>query len=233
MFTSTILALTALLSATPATVSLGAPPPTGDILRGPDVPQDALKPDRARKPDGATAIEKVSRPVLEQRVFSIALDKLALDDATRKSVNAMRDEFVASVAAYEKVASVKRKEIFDERKKAPTGTGKPPSDEFKKAMEELEAKRPKLASLRAKIETALTKEQNEQLRANFDEAMKRAREEMTRRAEEERKQKGDAKRKTPAPAQPEMETPATDKPATEKPATEKPATEKPATENRG
>jgi hypothetical protein len=70
--------------------------------------------------------------MLEQRVLFMALDGLALDEATRTKVTAIRDEFAASVQAYEKDAEVKRKEIFEKRKKS-AEPGKPPSEEFKKA----------------------------------------------------------------------------------------------------
>ena len=164
----------------------GAKPADGDILRGPDVPEESLKPERERAKGGATA--KQSRPMLEQRVLFMALDGLSLDEATRAKVTAVRDEFAASVQAYEQDAEVKRKEIFEKRKKS-AEPGKPPSDEFKKAMEELEAKRPKLGDLKGKLAAVLSKEQLEELRTSYEEGLKRARAELTRREEEARKQK--------------------------------------------
>jgi len=164
----------------------GTPPSGGDILRGPDVPKEALKPERERSKADAAA--KQSRPMLEQRVLFMALDGLALDEATRTKVTAIRDEFAASVQAYEKDAEVKRKEIFEKRKKS-AEPGKPPSEEFKQAMEELEAKRPKLADLKGKLAAVLSKEQLEELRKAYEEGLKRARAELTRREEEARKQK--------------------------------------------
>ncbi|MEY5031774.1 MAG: hypothetical protein RL354_805 [Planctomycetota bacterium] len=170
-----------------------AKPADRDILKGPDVPQETLKPERerAKKVDAPV---KQSRPMLEQRVLFMSLDGLALDQPTRAKVNAIRDEFAASVQAYEKDAEVKRKEIFEKRKKS-AEPGKPPSEEFKKAMEELEAKRPKLGDLKAKLAAVLTKEQLEELRTSFEEGLKRARAELTRREEEARKQK-EAERKS-------------------------------------
>ena len=217
----------------------GEPPPSeGDILRGPEVPSESLTPDRARKvadkkaadgkaADGKVPDGKVARPVLEQRVLFAALDSLALGADARAKVNAIRDEFAASVVAYEKEAAVKRKEIFEKRRKE-AEPGKPPSDEFKKAMEELDAKRPKLDAVKSRLAGVLSKEEMEQLRVAYEDGLKRARAELTRRAEEERKKVAEQRRKAaeergtqpsggPGDAPPENGKPADGKPADGKP----------------
>jgi len=174
------------------------PPSDGDILRGPEVPQDSLKPDRARKGGAAKAEAgdnaKVARPVLEQRVLFAALDTLKLGDDARAKVNVIRDEFAASVVAYEKEAAAKRQEIFEKRRKE-AEPGKPPSEEFKKAMDALEAKRPKIDGLKSRLAAVLSKEEMEQLRTAYEDGLKRARAELTRRAEEERKKAAEERAK--------------------------------------
>jgi len=183
--------------------SQDAPPKSpdgGDILRGPEVPQDALKPDRTRKPAAAQP-EKLSRPALEQQVFNKALGAIPLDEARRRQVDALRDEFVASVAAYEKEADARRKAIFEKRRKS-AEPGQPPSQEFRKAMEELEAKRPKLADLKVKLAAVLSKEEMEALRKAYEEGLKRTREEITLREEEERRKREEARKSGGEPMKP-------------------------------
>ena len=159
----------------------------GDILRGPDVPTDALKAAAKDKSAGqGQATDKVARPQLEQRVLFMTLDKLELNPEKRKAVDAARADFTAAVDAFEKDAAVKRKEIFEKRKKE-AEPGKPPSEDFKKAMEELEAKRPKLASLKEKLTTILSRDELLRLKSSYEDGLKRAREELTRREEEARK----------------------------------------------
>lgn len=157
----------------------------GDILRGPDVPADALKAASKEKAQGQ-ATDKVARPQLEQRVLFMTLDKLELSPEKRKAVDAARAEYTAAVDAFEKDATVKRKEIFERRKKE-AEPGKPPSEDFKKAMEDLEAKRPKLSMLKEKLTAILTKDELLRLKVAYDEGLKRAREELTRREEEARR----------------------------------------------
>ena len=185
----------ALLAFSTILLAQDAPPKSpdgGDLLRGPDVPSDALKPDRAGKPSAAQS-EKLPKPVLEQRVLFKALGALELDEPKRKQVDALRDEFIASVAAYEKDAEARRKAIFEKRRKA-AKPGQPPSEEFKKSMEELEAKRPKLADLKAKLAAVLSAGEMDALRKAYEEELKRAREEMTRREEEARRKKEEARK---------------------------------------
>ena len=173
-----------------------AQPPAGggDILRGPEVPADSLKPEKDRKKADAAEAEKVSRPVLEQRVLFAALDGLKLDDAKRAQVKKIQADFNAAVAEWMKTSDAKRKELFDKRKKTPTGD--PVSDEFKKGMEEIEAKRPKLASVKDQLTKVLDRSELEQLRTAYAEGLKRAQEELTKRTEAERaKQAEDRKRK--------------------------------------
>jgi len=180
-----VLALSSLLAAQAA--------PGGksdDILRGPEVPQDALKPDRARKP---AVPEKMPKPAIEQQVFFAALESLKLDEPKRAKAAALRDEFIAAVAAYEKEADATRKAIFEKRKKS-AEPGKPPSEEFKKAMEELEAKRPKVADLKAKLSALLSPEELDALRKAYEEGLKREREERTRREAEARRKKEEARK---------------------------------------
>lgn len=174
-----------------------SPPAAGeDILRGPEVPAEALKPDRTKKPQAKEQVpQRASRPALEQKVFFDALAKLKLDDAKRAKADAMRDSFAKSVDEWTRESEVKRKELFDKRKQTPTG--KAPSEEFRKAVEEIEAKRPKLAELKANLSKELSPDEMKQLKVLYDEGLKRAYDELTVRTEEARK-KIEAERKRKA-----------------------------------
>ena len=172
-----------------------AQPPAGggDILRGPEVPADSLKPEKDRKKADAAEAEKVSRPVLEQRVLFAALDGLKLDDAKRAKVKQIQSDFEAAVAEWMKTSDAKRKELFDKRKNTPTG--EPVSDEFKKGMEAIEAKRPKLASVKDQLTKVLDRSELEQLRTAYGEGLKRAQEELTKRTEAERAKQAEERKK--------------------------------------
>ena len=170
-----------------------AQPPAGggDILRGPEVPADSLKPEKDRKKTDAD--EKASRPVLEQRVLFAALDGLKLDDAKRAKVKKIQADFEASVTEWMKASDAKRKELFEKRKKTPTGD--PVSDEFKKGMEEIEAKRPKLSSVKDQLTKVLDRSELEQLRTAYAEGLKRAQQELTKRTEAERAKQAEERKK--------------------------------------
>jgi len=172
-----------------------AQPPAGggDILRGPEVPADSLKPEKDRKKADAAASDKASRPVLEQRVLFAALDGLKLDDAKRAQVKKIQADFEASVAEWMKTSEVKRQELFEKRKKTPTG--EPVSDDFKKGMEEIEAKRPKLASVKEQLTKVLDRSELEQLRTAYGEGLKRAQAELTKRTEAERAKQAEERKK--------------------------------------
>ena len=92
-----------------------------------------------------------------------------------------------------KTSDAKRKELFDKRKKTPTGD--PVSDEFKKGMEEIEAKRPKLASVKDQLTKVLDRSELEQLRTAYGEGLKRAQEELTKRTEAERAKQAEERKK--------------------------------------
>ncbi|MEY4118950.1 MAG: hypothetical protein RLZZ116_2278 [Planctomycetota bacterium] len=179
----------------PANPPANPPAGGGDILRGPDVPADALKSEKERKKADQPAAEKLPRPMLEQRVLFAALDGLKLDNAKRTQVNQIKSDFDAAVAEWMRTSEAKRKELFDKRKKTPTG--EPVSEEFKKGMEEIEAKRPKLASVKEQLSKVLSREELEQLRVAYGEGLKRAQAELTKRTEAERA-KADEERKKKA-----------------------------------
>ena len=177
----------------PANPPAVPPAGEGDILRGPDVPADALKSEKERKKADQPAAEKLPRPKLEQRVLFAALDGLKLDDAKRTQVNRIKSDFDAAVTEWMKTSDVKRKELFDKRKKTPTG--EPVSEEFKKGMEEIEAKRPKLASVKDQLTKVLDRSELEQLRAAYGEGLKRAQDELTKRTEAERAKQAEERKK--------------------------------------
>jgi hypothetical protein len=193
--------LESILLATVLSSGLAIDPPAnppaggGDILRGPDVPADALKSEKERKKSDQPAAEKLPRPMLEQRVLFAALDGLKLDNAKRTQVNQIKSDFDAAVAEWMKTSEARRKELFDKRKKTPTG--EPVSEEFKKGMEAIEAKRPKLASVKEQLSKVLSREELEQLRVAYGEGLKRAQAELTKRTEAERA-KADEERKKKA-----------------------------------
>ena len=183
---ATVVATSLSLMSTPS----WAQSPTQDdgVLAGPKVADESLKSDQkfqgdAKKQGGA----QQSKPMLELRVFNATLDGLDLDAATKSSVDEVRAAFMTRLETYEKEAKVTRKQLADQRAKAPAN--QPPSDEFKKAADALEANRPKLGSLKEKLATVLSPAQMEQLNERFTAGMAKARDEMTRRADLERKQK--------------------------------------------
>ena len=151
-----------------------------DVLRGPAVGQDAVKSDKPFVGKGARA----SGPQLEQRVFFATLDQMKFDEALQAKVSGLRQDFSAKVAAYEKEAGPKRKALEESRKSA--APNQPPSDEFKKSMQALEAARPKLSDVKTQLATMLTPEQLATFQTNYSAEMKRVRADMTKRTAAER-----------------------------------------------
>ncbi len=151
-----------------------------DVLRGPAVGQDAVKSDKPFVGKGARA----SGPQLEQRVFFATLDQMKFDEALQAKVSGLRQDFSAKVAAFEKEAGPKRKALEESRKSA--APNQPPSDEFKKSMQALEAARPKLSDVKTQLATMLTPEQLATFQTNYSAEMKRVRADMTKRTAAER-----------------------------------------------
>jgi hypothetical protein len=162
------------------------PKGSDDVLRGPKVPPIDVKSNRPFV-EGAKDGEKLSKPVLEQRVYFRAIDLMAFEGETKEKLDALRVAFVDRVAAYNKVAQVKRAELEAARKKA--DPSQPPSEEFKRAMNKLEAERPKLAELQKEVNALLGDEKAALLDKKFAEELKRVRAEQTKRTDEERKKK--------------------------------------------
>lgn len=151
-----------------------------DVLRGPAVGQDAVKSDKPFVGKGARA----SGPQLEQRVFFATLDQMKFDEELQAKVSGLRQDFSAKVAAFEKEAGPKRKALEESRKSA--APDQPPSDEFKKSMQALEAARPKLSDVKTQLATMLTPEQLATFQTNYSAEMKRVRADMTKRTAAER-----------------------------------------------
>ena len=189
--------------ATQALASLGevqstptAPAPTApardDLLKGPKVPPLDVQSDRpfvggAKGGSKGGTSDRQSRPVLEQRVYFLSIDQMGFDRALVEKIDVARVAFVDRLAAYEKSSAARRKELELARKASPSN--QPPSPEFRKAMEELDAARPKLAEVRAEVAKLLTAEQAEALEKKYADEMKRVRAELTRRTDEERAKK--------------------------------------------
>lgn len=161
-----------------------AKPAGDDTLRGPRVPREGFENDRGFAGRGGAAQGR-SRPMVELRVYGAAIDELKLEGETKTKVDGIRADFMKRVEEFEKKAQEERKAMAEARRNAPAD--QPPSEELRKKMQELEAKRPKVEELKTSISAALTPEQNEQLKANFEAGMKKYREEMAKRAEEARK----------------------------------------------
>jgi hypothetical protein len=171
---------------TPAADPSAPPTAPEDVLRGPKVPDVDVKSNRPFV-EGAKDGEKLSKPVLEQRVYFRAIDLMGFEGDLKEKVNALRSAFVDRVTAYNKVAQAKRAELEAARKKAdPT---KPPSEEFKREMNKIEAERPKLAELQKEVKALLGEETGALLDKKFAEELKRVRAEQTRQTEEARKKK--------------------------------------------
>jgi len=184
-------AVAALLCVSAGAFPIIEPPaaPANDGIKGPKVPDDSLKSDKPFA-GGAKGRAPQSKPMLELRVMNAAIDGLGLEGEQKDKVAAVRAEFMTRLETFEKQAAEKRKQLAEQRKKAPSD--QPPSEEWKKEMQALENGRPKLDELKKGLSEVLTPEQMDLLKQRFDEGLKKAREEMTKRAEEERKKKEEA-----------------------------------------
>lgn len=184
-------AVAAVLAFSASAFPIDDPPakPANDGIKGPKVPDDSLKSDKSFA-GGGKARAPQSRPMLELRVMNAAIDGLGLEGEQKDKVAAVRAEFMTRLETYEKQATEKRKQLTEQRKKAPSD--QPPSEEWKKEMQALENSRPKLEDLKKGLAEVLSPEQMDLLKQRFEEGLKKAREEMTRRAEEERKRKEEA-----------------------------------------
>lgn len=163
-----------------------APKSAEDVLRGPKVPEIDVKSNRPFV-EGAKDGEKLSKPVLEQRVYFRAIDLMAFEGELKEKVDALRVAFADRVTAYNKVAQTKRAELEAKRKAA--NPSQPPSEEFKREMNKIEAERPKLAELQSELKSVIGEDKSVELEKKFTEELKRVRAEQTRRTEEERKKK--------------------------------------------
>jgi hypothetical protein len=157
-----------------------------DLLRGPKVPELDVKSDRPYV-EGAKEGEKLSKPVLEQRAYFRTIDLFGFDASTKEKVDAMCVAFVDRVATFQKTAQKRRSELEAKRKLADPKS--PPSEEFKREMNAIEAARPKLSELQAQVNTLIGADRGRELDRKFAEELKRVRDEQTRRTEEERKRR--------------------------------------------
>jgi hypothetical protein len=197
------LILSSLLAAAPVTVMAqphidppAAPPAgnDGDVLRGPEVPKKGIESDRqftGGKPGARPQGQMASKPEIEQGAFFTALEAMRFEGDLGASVVAAREEFVARVKAWEKSAGEKRKQLFEKRKQAAPSA--PPSEEFKREMNAIEASRPKLFELQQRVYGMLSEAQGATLKDAYDAELKRVRDEIARKTEDERKRK-DAER---------------------------------------
>lgn len=204
-----------LMAAIAATATAGAPPEAppadapateqpakpadSDLLRGPQVSErDLADPERFTGRERAGQAP-VSRPAMEMRALQAALDELALDGDRKARVTELRASFRARLDAFEAEARLERKRLADERSKAPAD--QPPSADFQKRMQALEARRPKLAELNAELEKLLSAAEVEQLKQRFADNMKTYREE----AERKRKSEAMKRRQQGRPSAPEKD----------------------------
>lgn len=181
-----------------------APKAPEDLLRGPKVPELDVKSDRPYV-EGSKDGEKLSKPVLEQRVYFRSIDLMGFDAATKEKLDALRVAFVDRLAVFQKDAQKRRTELEAKRKLA--NPAEPPSEEFKREMNAIEAARPKLTELQTQVDTLIGAERARELQRKFTEELKRVRDEQTRRTEEERKRRRaemDEQRKKQNPSGGEM-----------------------------
>jgi len=163
-----------------------APKAPEDLLRGPKVPELDVKSDRPYV-EGSKDGEKLSKPVLEQRVYFRSIDLMGFDAATKEKLDALRVAFVDRLAVFQKDAQKRRTELEAKRKLA--NPAEPPSEEFKREMNAIEAARPKLTELQAQVDALIGADRARELQRKFTEELKRIRDEQTRRTEEERKRR--------------------------------------------
>ena len=158
-------------------------------LRGPDVRQGDLDSEGTfigGKRDG-TSKQPRTKPALEFAAFSAAVAAAQLAGDTKADAVAACEEFRARVADWEKSAAERRKKLYDSRRRADPAS--PPTEEFKKAIGELEASRPKLIELQERVYAMLSEEEGAALKKAYDEDLARRRAEIAREAEAERKRK--------------------------------------------
>lgn len=168
----------------PNSTTGSGPAQPDDVLKGPAVPSADVKGERPFiDPKGG----RMSKPMIEQRAYFIALDAMNLTEERRAKFDALRAAWVDRLAAFERESAIKRRALEAARKKA--APDQPPSDEFRKSMDEIEQARPKLADLRDALGRELSEDEVKALEKRFQEEMKRIRDEITRRTEAERAQK--------------------------------------------
>jgi hypothetical protein len=168
-----------------------APPPerVPSGLRGPDVRQGDLDSEGTfigGKRDGAPKQPR-TKPALEFAAFSTAVAAAPLASDVKANAVAACEDFRARVADWEKSAAERRKKLYESRRQADPAA--PPSEEFKKAMGELEASRPKMIELQERVYAMLSEEEGAALKKAYDEDLAKRRAEIAREAEAERKRK--------------------------------------------
>lgn len=205
----------------PAPAPTAKPGEDGGVLDGPQVPKkglDSKRPftggqkagDKAGSKDGKRPQAQMgSKPAIEQNAFFAAIDAMGFEGDLGASVEGARAEFIERVKQWDATASVKRRQLFDQRRQA--SPSEPPSEEFKKEMAAIEASRPKLAELQQRVYGMLSEEQGAKLKETYEAELKRVRDEIARQAEADRKRK-EAERKGEGKGK-SKEAPAGEKPA--------------------
>jgi len=154
----------------------------------PSAPATASSPDAPRP---------ASRPVLEQRVYLDTLEKalagileessrgLSASDEERARIESARQTFLERQELVRREVAARMKVLMEARKAAPTT--EPPSPEFRKEMEALRARQPRIAELQQQVDAILGTERAAALREAFEQELARARRALAEKAEADRK----------------------------------------------
>lgn len=165
---------------------------SGEVLRGREVKKDDLESSRpfaGGKREGGPRLQ--TKPALELGSFVAAVEAFELPAERKAELVAACAAFRERLASWETSSAERKKKIYASRKReAPDA---PPSEEFKKAMAELDASRPKVVELRQQIYALLDEEEGARLKKAYDEELARRRAEIAREVEADRKRKAEAR----------------------------------------
>ena len=180
---------------------LAAPPKVGpDATATPPSASDVAPAEAAGAPTATDGPRPASRPVLEQRVYLETLDatlagapaRFSMSDDERARIESARQAFLERQEAVRQEVAARMKALMDGRKAAPAT--EPPSAEFRKEMEALRARQPRIAELQQQVDAILGTERAAALREAFDEELARARRALAEKAEADRKAREAARR---------------------------------------
>jgi Spy/CpxP family protein refolding chaperone len=175
--TAGLLALTVALTTPVFAMSQETPPadaparPTGDAppTRGPRVPGDAKKADGERKAPKREGAEGGGRREggAANTPFFRALREVKLTDEQKAKIEPIMEKARADQKAFQEANGPKIRELEQKRKDEVANGGRP-SEETRKALEEIMSKRPKFDEAQKQVTALLTPEQQAEVKATME-----------------------------------------------------------------